>query len=54
LPDVPGHQRSTLNAQRTSAPEDERFDMVIGAATSTLPDPNEIAEQLRNWSYQEG
>ena len=43
-----------INAQWISAPEDERFDFVIRVATGAMPDLDEIAEQLRTWSYQEG
>ena len=43
-----------INAQWISAPEDERFDLVIGVATGALSDLDEIAEQLRSWSYREG
>jgi death-on-curing protein len=43
-----------INAQWIGAPEDERFDFVIAVATGAVDDPDEIAEQLRSWSYQEG
>ena len=43
-----------INARWISAPEDERFDFVIAVATGALDDPDEIAEQLRKWSYQDG
>lgn len=43
-----------INTQWISAPEDERFDFVIGVATGALSDLGEIAAQLRRWSYQEG
>jgi death-on-curing protein len=43
-----------INAQWISAPENERFDLVIGVATGAMPGLDEIAEQLRSWSYQEG
>jgi death-on-curing protein len=43
-----------INAQWISGPEDERFDFVIAVATGAMEDPDEIAEQLRSWSYQEG
>jgi death on curing protein len=43
-----------VNGQWISAPEDDRFDFVIGVATGALPDLNKIAVQLRAWSYQEG
>lgn len=42
-----------INNQWISAPEDKRFDFVIGVATSAMPDLEEIAKQLRTWSYQE-
>ena len=42
-----------INAQWISAPEDERFDFVIGVASGATPDLDEIAEQLRTWSYQQ-
>ena len=43
-----------INTQWISAPEDERFDFVIGVATGALRDLDEIAQQLRRWSHQEG
>lgn len=43
-----------INAHWVSAPEDERFDFVIGVATSAITGLDEIAERLRTWSYQEG
>ncbi len=43
-----------VNGQWISAPEDERFDLVIRVATGVVADLEEIAEQLRKWSYQEG
>lgn len=43
-----------INAQWISAPEDERFDFVIGVSTGAMPDLDEIAEHLRSWSYEEG
>lgn len=43
-----------INGQWITAPEDERFDFVIGAATGALHDLEKIAEQLRMWSYQDG
>jgi len=42
-----------VNGQWISAPEDDRVDFVIRVATGEL-DLDEIAEQLRTWSYQEG
>lgn len=43
-----------INAQWISAPEDERFDFVIGVATGAMPDLDEIAAELRGWSHQDG
>lgn len=43
-----------INAQWISAPEDERFDFVIGVATGALTGLDEIAYRLRSWSYQDG
>jgi death-on-curing protein len=43
-----------INGQWTSAPEDERFDFVVRVATGAVRDLDEIAAQLRAWSYQEG
>jgi death on curing protein len=43
-----------INGQWISAPEDERFDFVIGVAAGAMPDLDEIAKQLRSWSHQEG
>lgn len=43
-----------INAHWVSAPEDERFDFVIGVTTSAITGLDEIAERLRSWSYQEG
>jgi death on curing protein len=42
-----------INGQWIGAPEDERFDFVIGVATGALPDLEKAAEQLRTWSYPE-
>ncbi|WPS77143.1 type II toxin-antitoxin system death-on-curing family toxin [Mycobacterium avium subsp. paratuberculosis] len=42
-----------INAHWIEAPEDERFDFVIGVATGALTSLDEIAERLRSWSYQE-
>ncbi|BDX33486.1 hypothetical protein TUM20985_40330 [Mycobacterium antarcticum] len=42
-----------VNDQWTNAPEDDRFDFVIRVATGEVPDLDDIAEQLRIWSYQE-
>ena len=43
-----------INAEWISAPEDERFDFVIGVATGAMSELDEIAAQLRSWSHQEG
>lgn len=43
-----------INAQWISAPEDDRFDFVIRVTTGATTGLDEIAEPLRNWSYQEG
>jgi death-on-curing protein len=43
-----------INGQWISAPEDDRFDFVIGVATGVLADLVEISDRLRTWSYQEG
>lgn len=43
-----------MNGQWISAPEDDRFGFVIRVATGAEADFNDIAEQLRAWSYQEG
>ena len=43
-----------INAHWISAPEDERFDFVIGVATGAMTGLKEIAERLRSWSYREG
>ncbi|SON62698.1 Toxin Doc [Mycobacterium simulans] len=43
-----------INDQWIGAPEDERFDFVIGVASGAMSDLDEIVEQLRSWSYQEG
>jgi len=42
-----------IHGQWISAPEDARFDFVIGVATGALADLEKIAEQLRAWSHQE-
>lgn len=42
-----------ISGQWISAPEDDRFEFVIGVATGVLPDLDKIAEQLRTWSIQE-
>jgi death-on-curing protein len=60
---VDGNKRMAWTACRTflainghwiSAPEDDRFEFVIGVATGVLPDLDKIAEQLRAWSHEEG
>ena len=43
-----------INAEWISAPEDERFDFVIGVATGAMSELDEIAAPLRSWSHQEG
>jgi death-on-curing protein len=43
-----------INGQWITAPEDDRFEFVIGVATGVLPDLDKIAEQLRAWSHEEG
>ena len=43
-----------INAQWISAPENDRFDLVVGIAAGAMSDLDEIAERLRSWSYQEG
>ena len=43
-----------INAQWINAPEDDRFDVVIGVAAGAVHDLDDIAEQLSSWSYQEG
>ena len=42
-----------INGEWISAPADERFDFVIRVATGVAADLEEIADQLRAWSYQE-
>lgn len=42
-----------VNGQWIGASEDERFAFVVRVATGVL-DLDDIAEQLRSWSYQEG
>jgi death-on-curing protein len=41
-----------INAGWISATEDERFDFVIGVAAGAISDLDEIAAQLRGWSYE--
>lgn len=43
-----------INGQWISAPENDRFDFVIRVTTGAQGDINDIAEQLRAWSYQPG
>jgi death-on-curing protein len=42
-----------INREWIRAPEDDRFDFVIGVATGALADLDKIAEQLHAWSYKE-
>jgi death on curing protein len=42
-----------INAQWITAPEDARFDFVIGVAIGAMSNLDEIAAQLRSWSYWE-
>jgi death on curing protein len=60
---VDGNKRLAWTACRTflaitgqwiSAPEDDRFDFVVRVAAGTVRDLDEIATQLRTWSYEEG
>lgn len=41
-----------INSHWISAPEDERFDLVIGVATGAMSDLDEIAARLGSWSHQ--
>ena len=59
---VDGNKRLAWTACRTflavnghwiSASEDDRFDFVIRVATGAEADLDEIADNLRRWSYQE-
>ncbi len=43
-----------INGQWIRAPEDERFDFVVRVAAGAMRNLDEIATQLRVWSYQEG
>ncbi len=43
-----------INGHWIRAPEDERFDFVVRVAAGTVRNLDEIATQLRTWSYQEG
>jgi death-on-curing protein len=60
---VDGNKRLAWTACRTflaitgqwiSAPENDRFEFVIRVTTGAQADINDIAEQLRAWSRQEG
>ncbi|MBS9534733.1 type II toxin-antitoxin system death-on-curing family toxin [Mycobacterium sp. M1] len=42
-----------VNGQWISAPEDDRFEFVIGVATGVLSELDVLAAQLRAWSYQD-
>ena len=42
-----------VNKQRVAASEDDRFTFVIEVATGAMPELDEIADQLRAWSFQE-
>ncbi|OBC04793.1 death-on-curing protein [Mycobacterium sp. 852013-50091_SCH5140682] len=42
-----------INGQRISAPEDDRFDFVIRVATGAESDLQDVAAQLRAWSYHD-
>ncbi|WP_428339767.1 type II toxin-antitoxin system death-on-curing family toxin [Mycobacterium sp.] len=42
-----------VNKQRVTASEDDRFTFVIEVATGAMPELDEIADQLRAWSFQE-
>jgi death-on-curing protein len=42
-----------INGEWISASVDERFDFVIRVATGAAADLDEIANQLRTWSYRE-
>jgi death-on-curing protein len=42
-----------INGQWISAPEDDRFDLVIQVATGTKTGLDDIAGQLRAWSYEQ-
>ena len=42
-----------VNGQWISATEDQRFELVIRIATGEASDIDEIARQLRAWSFQE-
>lgn len=41
-----------INDQWITAPEDDRFDFVIRVATGEIVNLDDIAAQLRGWSYQ--
>ncbi len=42
-----------INEHWISAPEDDRFNLVIGVATGAITELDDIAEQLLTWSHQE-
>lgn len=42
-----------VNGEWIVAPEDDRFNFVIGVATGAESDLNRIADQLRAWSHRE-
>ena len=42
-----------INGHWISAPEDDRFDLVIRVTTGVDHDLDEIAQLLRTWSYQQ-
>lgn len=42
-----------INGRWITAPEDDRFDLVIAVATGSAHDLEKIADQLRGWSRQE-
>ena len=42
-----------INGQWISAPEDDRFDVVIRVAAGAESDLHAVAAQLRAWSYQD-
>ena len=43
-----------INDHWITAPEDDRFNVVIEVATGGIPELDKIAEHLRTWSYREG
>jgi death-on-curing protein len=59
---VDGNKRLAWTACRTflaindhwiAASEDDRFSLVIEVATGAMPELDQIAEQLRTWSYRD-